>query len=57
MTTADEQTRVRAERARQVALFRYRLIQDVIDVRLSTKQRGPLVQAIADREHDGPFGE
>ena len=57
MTTADEQARVRAERARQVALFRYRLIQEVIDVRLSTKQRGPLVQAIADREHDGPFGE
>jgi len=57
LTTADEQARVRAERARQVALFRYRLIQDVIDVRLSTKQRGPLVQAIADREHDGPFGE
>ena len=57
MTAADEQARVRAERARQVALFRYRLIQDVIDVRLSTKQRGPLVQAIADREHDGPFGE
>jgi len=57
LTTADEQARVRAERARQVALFRYRLIQEVIDVRLSTKQRGPLVQAIADREHDGPFGE
>lgn len=57
MTAADDQARVRAERARQVALFRYRLIQDVIDVRLSTKQRGPLVQAIADRDHDGPFGE
>lgn len=57
MSTADEQVRVRAERARQVALFRYRLIQDVIDVRLSTKQRGPLVRAIAEREHDGPFGE
>jgi putative transposase len=57
LITADEQARVRSERARQVALFRYRLIQDVIDVRLSTKQRGPLVQAIADREHDGPFGQ
>jgi putative transposase len=57
LTTADDQARVRAERARQVALFRYRLIQDVIDVRLSSRQRGPLVQAIADREHDGPFGQ
>jgi putative transposase len=40
-----------------VALFRYELIQDVIDVRLSTKQRGPLVRAIAAREHVDPFGQ
>jgi hypothetical protein len=57
LTTSDEQVRVRAERARQVALFRYRLIQDVIDVRLSSRQRGALVAAIAGREHDGPFGQ
>jgi putative transposase len=57
LTAADEEARRRAERARRVALFRYELIQDVIDVRLSTKQRGPLVRAIAAREHDGPFGE
>ena len=48
---------MRAERARQIGLFRYRLIQDVIDVRLSSRQRGVLVTAIAGREHDGPFGE
>jgi len=40
-----------------VALFRYELIQDVIDTRLSTKQRGLLVRAIAAREHPGPFGD
>ena len=57
MTAADEEARRRAERARRVALFRYELIQDVIDVRLSTKQRGPLVREIAAREHVGPFGE
>jgi putative transposase len=57
LTSNDEQGRVRAERARQVGLFRYRLIQDVIDVRLSSRERGTLVQAIADRGHDGPFGE
>jgi len=57
LTAADEEARRRAERACRVALFRYELIQDVIDVRLSTKQRGPLVRAIAAREHDGPFGE
>lgn len=57
MRTVDDQVRVRAERARQVALFRYRLIQDVIDVRRSSRERGALVTAIAGREHDGPFGE
>jgi putative transposase len=57
LTAADEEARRRAERARRVALFRYELIQDVIDVRLSTKQRGPLVRALAAKEHDGPFGE
>ena len=57
MTAADEEGRRRAERARRVGLFRYELIQDVIDVRLSTKQRGPLVRALAAKEHDGPFGE
>lgn len=57
MTAAEEEARRRAERARKVALFRYELIQDVIDVRLSTKQRGPLVRQIAAREHVGPFGE
>ncbi|MGI5182410.1 helix-turn-helix domain-containing protein [Dactylosporangium sp. CA-152071] len=57
MTVFDDQVRVRAERARQVALFRYRLIQDVIDVRLTSRERGVLATVIADREHDGPFGE
>jgi putative transposase len=57
LTAADEEARRRAERARRVALFRYELIQDVIDVRLTSKQRGPLVRQIASREHDGPFGE
>jgi putative transposase len=56
LTAAEEEARRRAERARKVALFRYELIQDVIDVRLSTKQRGPMVRAIAAREHVDPFG-
>jgi putative transposase len=57
LTAAEEEARRRAERARKVALFRYELIQDVIDARLSNRQRGPLVRAIAAREHVGPFGE
>jgi putative transposase len=48
---------VRAERARAVALFRYSLIREAADQRLSTKQRGRLVRELAAREHAGPFGE
>jgi putative transposase len=54
--TGDEERR-RAERARRVALFRYELIQDVIDPALSSRQRGRLVRALAERAHPGPFGE
>jgi putative transposase len=57
VSAADEEARRRAERARRVALFRYELIQDVLDPSLSTRQRGRLVRQVADREHDGPFGE
>jgi putative transposase len=37
-------------------LFRYELIQDVIDPALSTRARGRLVRELAAREHPGPFG-
>ena len=57
MTIVEDQARVRAERARQVALFRYRLIQDVVDVRLSSRERGRLVRQLAERDHAGPFGQ
>ena len=53
---ADEEARRRAERARQAGLFRYQLIQDVIDPQLSAAQRGALVRELAGREHDGPAG-
>jgi putative transposase len=51
-----DEERVRAERARAVGLFRYSLIREAADTRLSTKARGRLVRAIAEREHEGPFG-
>lgn len=54
---ADNDERRRAERARRVGLFRYELIQDVIDARLSPRQRGKLVRELAARSHPGPFGE
>lgn len=47
----------RAERAREVGLFRYALIREAADPALSTRQRGRLVRELADREHTGPSGE
>jgi putative transposase len=53
----DGEQRRRAERARRIALFRYELIQEVIDPGLSSRQRGRLVRALAERVHTGPFGQ
>jgi len=53
----DKQEQVRAERARAVGLFRYSLIREAADPKLSTKQRGRLVRDLAAREHVGPFGQ
>jgi putative transposase len=57
MSAREQEARLRAERARRVALFRYELIQEVINPVLSTRQRGVLVRELAAREHNGPFGE
>ena len=46
----------RAERAREIGLFRYALIREAADPALSTRQRGRLVREIAAAEHTGPFG-
>src|SRR5664279_3188045 len=56
MSTEQEQDRARRERARQVGLFRYGLIQDALEPALSTKQRGRLIRAVAAQFHPGPFG-
>ena len=56
MAFSHDEERVRAERARAVGLFRYALIREAADRRLSTKQRGRLVRALAQRDHEGPFG-
>lgn len=47
----------RADRAREIGLFRYALIREAADPALSTRQRGRLVRELAEREHTGPFGE
>ncbi len=56
MAFSHDEERVRAERARAVGLFRYSLIREAADARLTTRARGRLVRAIAEREHQGPFG-
>jgi putative transposase len=53
---ADDEQRRRAERARRTALFRYELIQDVIDPQLSVRERGRLVRDLAGSDHEGPSG-
>jgi putative transposase len=57
VSAAEEEARRRGERARRVGLFRYELIQEVIDPGLSAHQRGRLVRELAEAEHDGPFGD
>ena len=46
----------RKDRAEKIALFRYQLIRDAADTSLSTRQRGPMVRALAAAEHTGPPG-
>jgi putative transposase len=57
VTAADDEWRVRAQRAQAMALFRYQLVREVADPGLSSRQRGRLVRELAGREHPGPFGK
>jgi putative transposase len=56
MTEHEREIDRRAERARDIALFRYALIRQAADPALSSKQRGALVRQLAAAEHRGPFG-
>jgi putative transposase len=56
MTEHERDSDRRAERARDIALFRYALIRQAADPALSSKQRGVLVRQLAATEHRGPFG-
>ncbi|HEY3773427.1 MAG TPA: DDE-type integrase/transposase/recombinase [Solirubrobacteraceae bacterium] len=44
------------ERRREVGLFRYALVRDLVDPALSKAERGRLVRALAERDHLGPDG-
>ena len=56
MTQADEEARRRAEQARQVGLFRYRIVSEVTGTQLSARQRGQRIRELAAAGHDGPGG-
>ena len=47
---------VRRGRTEKIALFRYHLIRDAADDSVTTRQRGPMVRALALLVHPGPFG-
>ena len=46
-----------AVNARDVALFRYSLVRPLVDPRLTARERGELVRALAAQQHVGPAGE
>ena len=52
----EKDERRRLERAREIALFRYSLIQDVISPHLTAAQRGRRVRELAAMAHPGPDG-
>jgi putative transposase len=56
VAVGDDETRVRAERAQEIGLFRYQLIRDAADGAHSTKERGKIVRELASAEHTDPFG-
>jgi putative transposase len=56
MTGRHDEAAARAERARAIGLFRYRLIREAADPAHSTRVRGRLVRAVAATEHTDPSG-
>jgi putative transposase len=56
VSKADEESRSRLDRAREIGLFRYMLIREAADPALSSRQRGRMVRQIAAVEHTGPDG-
>jgi putative transposase len=58
VTTQEEaDQRRRVEQAREIALFRYSLIQEVISSQLTPAQRGRRVRQLAAAVHPGPGGQ
>src|SRR3989442_11711567 len=56
MSDPAAELRKRRERAHQIGLFRYEIIQDALDQALTAKQRGALVRSLAERTWTAPDG-
>jgi putative transposase len=57
MTAADREASARRQRAQEIALWRWTLIEPAMDPALTSRQRGAVVRDLASREHDGPGGK
>ncbi len=58
MTTLDEaDKKARLERAREMGLFRYSLMQELAEAGLTPAERGRRARGLAGRVHDGPGGQ
>jgi putative transposase len=57
MTAADREAAARRQRAQEIALWRWTLVEPAMDPALSARQRGAVVRDLASREHAGPDGK
>lgn len=58
MTTVDEaDKKARLDRAREMGLFRYSLVQELAEAGLTAAERGRRARGLAGRVHDGPGGQ
>ena len=55
-TGSPSDSAVRRDRMEKIALFRYQIIRAAADDAITTRQRGPMVRALAALVHPGPFG-
>jgi putative transposase len=57
MTAADREAAARRQRAQEIALWRWTLVEPAMDPALTARQRGQVVRDLASREHEGPDGK
>ena len=57
MTAADREAAARRQRAQEIALWRWTLVEPAMDPAMTARQRGQVVRDLASREHAGPDGK